>query len=44
MNMFYNNCAVKVQINGDENIKLYSKVRCGGDGLVMTKNVQIYLF
>ena len=25
--------------NGNENIKIYSKVKCGGGGLVMTKNV-----
>ena len=27
--------------NGIANIKLYNMVMCGGDGLVMTKSVQI---
>ena len=39
--MFYNLCLV---INAKmvlENIKIYNMVKCGGDGLIMTKNVQI---
>ena len=40
MHVFYNNYAVRVQVNGNKNIKIYNMVKCGGDGLVMTKNDQ----
>ena len=29
--------------NGIENIKIYSMVKCSGDGLVMTKNMWLLL-
>ena len=41
MHMFYNDCAVNVQINGIANIQIYSMVTCSSGGLVMTENVQI---
>ena len=44
MHMFYNDCAVNVQINGIANIRIYSTVTCGGGGLVMTKKCENYLF
>ena len=44
MNMFYNLCAVFMQKNGIENITIYSMVKCGSDGLVMTKKCDFYLF
>ena len=41
MHMFYNHCAVNVQINGIENIKIYIEVTYGGVCLIMTKNVKL---
>ena len=41
MNMFYNICSIINAKNGNENIKIYCIVKCGGNGLVMTKTCEI---
>ena len=41
MHMFYNLCSIIDAKNGIENVEIYNMVKCGGGGLVMTKNVQI---